>query len=164
MWIIVSLMAAVHVPRQKDSRLLRSLNRFFNNEIPRWRYRVGNELRDCHTSRGYVWRDVERPFEVAAGSCCLPIVHTHGPLGNKIRDGIHRDCHCSKRLIGKTMIERRVSPNQWFSPLFFFLLLLLFFLISFIRFTIVTSIVCNFFYRTNWGYVLERLRELKDFI
>lgn len=67
-----------------------------------------------------LWRDVERPFEVAAGSCCLPIVHTHGPLGNKIRDGIHRDCHCSKRLIGKTMIEKRVSPNQWFSPLLVF--------------------------------------------
>lgn len=45
---------------------------FFNNEIPRWRYRVGNELRDRHT----FWtgsQDVERPFEVVTAHCELYI-------------------------------------------------------------------------------------------
>ena len=72
-------------------------------------------------------RDVERPSEVAAGRWLLLAyckLSRHAALGNKIRDGIHRDCHCSKRSIGEYNDERDKfqaasgSPRK-ISPFFF---------------------------------------------
>lgn len=103
-----------------------------------------------------LWRDVERPFEVAAGSCCCLLfththTHTHGPLGNKIRDGIHRHCHCSKRLIGKTMIERRVSPNPVVLSSFFFFFFYHFY--TFYYCHVSTNEFLFLAYWTNWIYL-----------